>query len=203
MATPPRARATAPSGAVTALPGLPLAEPLPAAPCTGLFSPTGSPGAPAPVPAAPRRVRRYPPTITHKATTMGLKAIKFGTTSDLHLRHPVSDAPLFNDDGTPMIITLAGEHSEDYKAVTRRWQNDMLRRPNRKLNADQVEERSLDLLVAVTKGWAIQWEEGQMLPFSPQAARELYADREHAWIKQQVEQHVYEASNFLGESLRA
>lgn len=134
---------------------------------------------------------------------MSLKSIKIGTTSDLQLRHPVSDALLFNDDGSPMVITLAGEHSEDYKAVTRRWQNDMLRRPNRKLTSEQIEERALDLLVAVTKGWQIQWEDGHLLPFSAQAARNLYADTEHAWIKLQVEGHVHDMSNFLGESSRA
>lgn len=134
---------------------------------------------------------------------MSLKSIKIGNTSDLHLRHPVSDALLFNDDGSPMIISVTGEHSDEYKAVTRRWQNDMLRRPNRKLNAEQVEERALNLLVAVTKGWRIQWEDGELLAFSPEAARTLYSDDEHAWIKLQVEAHVHDMSNFLGESLTA
>lgn len=134
---------------------------------------------------------------------MSLKSIKIGTTSDLHLRHPVSDALLFNDDGTPMLITVAGEHSEDYKAVTRRWQNEMLRRPSKKLTSEQIEQRALDLLVAVTRGWQIQWEDGEMLPFTAAAARTLYDDTEHAWIKLQVEQHVHDMSNFLGESLTA
>ncbi len=134
---------------------------------------------------------------------MSLKSIKIGHTSDLHLRHPATDALLFNDDGSPMVITLAGEHSEDYKAVTRRWQNEMLRRPSRKLTSEQIEERALDLLVAVTRGWQIQWEDGALLPFSAPAARTLYADTEHAWIKLQVEAHVHEVANFLGESSRA
>jgi hypothetical protein len=101
-----------------------------------------------------------------------------------------------------MTIDLVGEHSEEYKAVTRRWQNETLRRPGRKLSAEQIDERSLDLLVAVTKAWHLQWDEG-MLPFSAQQARELYADREYGWIKSQVETYVFEQSNFLGESWMA
>ena len=130
---------------------------------------------------------------------MSIKNITLGHLSQLHLRHPGTDQALYNDDKTPMTITLVGEHSEEYKAVTRRWQNEVLRKPNRKLTAEQVEERGIDLLVACTKGWAIQWDQ-ELLPFSPEAARELYSDREHAWIKNQVETHIYEASNFLGES---
>jgi len=133
---------------------------------------------------------------------MSIKNITLGHLSTLHLRHPGTDALLYNDDKTPMTITLVGEHSDEYKSVTRRWQNEVLRKPNRKLTAEQVEERGIDLLVACTKGWKIQWDEG-LLPFSPEAARELYADREHAWIKNQVEAHIYEASNFLGESSRS
>ena len=34
-------------------------------------------------------------------------------------------------------------------------------------------------------------------------AVELYSDREHAWIKAQVEAYVFEQSNFLGESWMA
>lgn len=130
---------------------------------------------------------------------MGLKNIALGTTAELHLIHPGSGKALYNDDGTPMTITLAGEHSDEYRAVTRRWQNETLRRPNRQLTADQLEERGLDLLAAVTKEWHITLDEG-LTPFSTLAARDLYADRQLAWIKRQVEAFVYEASNFLGES---
>jgi len=130
---------------------------------------------------------------------MAIKDIKLGHLSALHLRHPATDKLLYNDDKTPMVIQLVGEHSEEYKAVTRRWQNEVLRKPNRKLTAEQVDERGIDLLVACTKGWKIQWDQ-DLLPFSAEAARDLYSDREHAWIKNQVEAHLYEASNFLGES---
>ncbi len=133
---------------------------------------------------------------------MNIKSITLGHLSTLHLRHPGTDAALYNDDKTPMTITLVGEHSEEYKAVTRRWQNEVLRKPNRKLTAEQVEERGIDLLVACTKGWQIQGEEG-LMPFSPDAARDLYSDRTLGWIKSQVESHLYEASNFLGESSRS
>ena len=130
---------------------------------------------------------------------MSLKNITLGHTASLHLRHPGTDALLYCDDKSPMTIDLVGEHSEEYKATTRRWQNETLRRPGRKLSAEQIEERSLDLLVAVTKGWHLQWDDG-MLPFSPQQARDIYGDREYGWIKSQVEAYVFEQANFLGES---
>ena len=114
-----------------------------------------------------------------------IQNITFSKTASLHLRHPGTDAPMFCDDKTPMVIELVGEASDEYKAAARRWQNENMSRPGHKLTADQIEDQTLDMLVALTKGWRLQWDDG-LLPFSPQYARELYASPGHEWIKSQV-----------------
>lgn len=133
---------------------------------------------------------------------MNIDDIELLDTSTLHLRHPVSDAPLYTSDGQPMTIELSGENAKEYKATTRRWQNETLRRPNRKLTAEQLEERGLELLVVSTRNWNLEGRDGP-IPFSPRVAHEIYSDPSKSWIRKQVEAHVYDDANFMGELLTA
>jgi hypothetical protein len=131
---------------------------------------------------------------------MNIDAIEINDYSEMPLRHPTTDEPLVMDSGEPMVILLAGEDSPEYKAVMRRWQNEAIRKAGRKLSAEQIETRSFELLAAVTKGWRIEGADGP-IEFSPQAAKELYAQK--AWIKRQVQDWVYEPANFLQGQLTA
>lgn len=120
---------------------------------------------------------------------------------DMPLTHPVTFEPLEMADGTPMSIRLTGEHSGAYKRLQRAFQNETLKSHGKKpLTAEQLEERGLQLLAACTLGWNLQGEDGP-LPFSQANAVALYRDK--PWIRDAVNEFVFNKANFLGESLAA
>lgn len=114
----------------------------------------------------------------------------------LHLRDPFTGEELFNDDKSPMTISLLGKDSEPYRRITRANANKSLNKGRVKLTVEKFEQDGVDLLAAVTTGWHIQF--GQtMLEFSTAKAKELYSDPEYKWVQEQVDEFVAERSNFL------
>lgn len=128
---------------------------------------------------------------------MNIDDIVFSDATDLHLRHPVSDEPLYTADGSPMTIRVGSRDTQAYKDVMTRWQNDRLRRGDRKLTAEMVRANVLDQLAAITLGWNLEGKDGP-IPCTPDTARRLYQDK--TWIRDQVENCFSDLGRFLGEA---
>jgi hypothetical protein len=131
---------------------------------------------------------------------MNIDDIAHIDTSFLHLRHPATDELLFTGAGKPMGIELCSTEAEDYKRVERKFTNQTLKSGNKKLTAEKLENRSLELLAAASLSWSLEGKDGP-IKFSKEAAMTVYAER--PWIKKQVTEHLYEESNFLGSALAA
>ena len=121
--------------------------------------------------------------------------------SFLHLRHPVTDELLYTSDKKPLGIHLSSTESEDYKRVERKFTNQSLKAGStKKLTAEKLESRSIELLSAATTGWTLEGKDGP-IKFSKDAAVTVYAER--PWIKKQVTEHLYDDANFLQGVLAA
>ena len=111
---------------------------------------------------------------------------------------PTGELRVRNADGGPTawVITLAGpEHPERKRrlfARQRRLRATMVK--TGKLPSSDPEDddaEAVDELVACTLGWV-----GSVLPYSPDAARKLYADSKRRWLRDQVSQALEERSLF-------
>ncbi|MFD2112569.1 hypothetical protein [Thiorhodococcus fuscus] len=133
---------------------------------------------------------------------MNIDDIVFAQSYDMPIRHPTTDEPLVMADGSPMFVRVLSSDAEPVKALQTRYRNEALRNPGKRLTAEKIERRSIDQLVAGTVGWAIEGQGGP-IPFSPEAAREIYSDPKKLWLRNQVTAAIYDDSNFLGESKAA
>jgi hypothetical protein len=101
---------------------------------------------------------------------------------------------------TAMVITLAGpEHPERKKRLHSRQRRlrAVLSKTGKLPMSDPEDDEAdeLDDLVACTLGW-----EGCNLPYSAQAARQLYADAKRSWLRSQVKAALEERELFTRAS---
>jgi hypothetical protein len=119
------------------------------------------------------------------------------------LRHPGTQQPLLTSAGEPMFLDLYGAHSERYKSVMRKWQNEALKQRKIKITAEQSEQRGHELLAAITAGWNLEDGDDQPIPPTIDNAMSIYSDPENDWIRAQADDHVFDQANYLGESFAA
>lgn len=112
----------------------------------------------------------------------------------------LTDAQLFNDDDSPMTITVLGADSEVAVRARNAQQNRRLQSgPRAKLTAEGFEADGAAFLAKLTTGWNITLG-GQKPPFTYEAAVKLYSDRKLAFIREQVDAFVADRANFLKAS---
>jgi hypothetical protein len=117
----------------------------------------------------------------------------------LELRGP-DDAQLFNDDGTPMTLTLLGADSDVAVRARNANQNRRLQQgPRMKLTAEGLEADGASYLAKLTVGWNITLG-GQKPPFSYEAAVKLYANPKLAFVREQADAFIADRANFLKAS---
>jgi len=114
----------------------------------------------------------------------------------LILLHPGTRQPL------ALWIDVLGADSDAYqekkREITRNWEERLKRDQRATLTDDEAEEQARELLVVATRGWCDQMSiKGEALPFSPNNARQLYADKRFPWIPEQVYRGVHSRANFL------
>jgi hypothetical protein len=133
---------------------------------------------------------------------MSLREI--GTVKDttvITLRHPDPRKPNpINADGTPMTVTIHGPYSVRYKAALRERQQAWLADSDRStggftLTPDEVESSTRSMLIACIEDWSLTLEGEKKLPFSPEAAEQVFA--EFPWVYEQVAAAAGSVSNFL------
>lgn len=110
----------------------------------------------------------------------------------------LSDRPLQLQDGTPVVIKLAGIDSNRYRKASRAAQDRRLQSMNNrrlKLTAITLEEEALDTLVACTLGWTGIMLDGQLVECTPENIKKVYL--RYPAIKEQVDTFIGDRSNFL------
>lgn len=117
---------------------------------------------------------------------------------------PVDGEPLTQADGKPVTITLVGQDAPECLKVVRKQQarriNTATTAGRLKLTPEEVNDEQVELLAACTKGWAGIENKGEVVPFSPQAAADIYA--EYRWLREQASRFINNRANFLGNSLK-
>lgn len=116
---------------------------------------------------------------------------------ELHLRGP-DDALLFNDDQTPMTITVLGADSDiAVKARNAQTNRYLQRGAKAKITAEGSQSDHDAYLAKITLGWSIMMQPGAMHPFSTEAALALYSDPKFSFVREQVDAAIGERANFL------
>lgn len=119
---------------------------------------------------------------------------------------------------------LLGIDSKAFQKLMRKYEDEdaeQQKRMGRKVyrpSAELKEERQVEMLVAMTIGWdedvcdekgkvisvrsEIELEEGQYIPFSPEAAKEIYTDLGYKFIREQVDAEIGDRRGFLSPPKR-
>jgi hypothetical protein len=129
-----------------------------------------------------------------------LDSLSFRDTTDLQLRHPVTDEPLFDgnpEDGKIVGIALYGTSSKQYRTAITAMQNRQLRRQKQKVNAETLREESVKLLVACSAHGINLDGPGGIALDNEDAFNALYSDPKLAWVKEQVDAALGDPANFL------
>lgn len=106
-------------------------------------------------------------------------------------------AQLFNDDETPMTIGILGADSDVAVKADNATSNRRLAQGSRlKITAESLRSDRAAFLAKITTRWNITMG-GEKPPFSPEAARALYANPKLSFIKDKVEAAHEDRANFL------
>lgn len=100
---------------------------------------------------------------------------------------------------TGIFITVLSRDSETYKDIQKAQSNSRFKqfgksRSSAALTADELEEESMQLLVACTKGWRNMVLHGQELECSAANVRRVYT--EVITIREQVDEAIHDRGNF-------
>lgn len=127
-----------------------------------------------------------------------LNDLSMKDTTELQLRHPVTDELLYADEAKkkPVVIVLFGTGSKQYRNAITAMQNRALKRGKKQASAEVMREESIELLVACSDR-AINLEYNEAPVDNDAAFRSLYSDPAFGWLKDQVDSGLGDASNFL------
>lgn len=128
-----------------------------------------------------------------------LSSIAEQTSADIDILHPTTRAP------TGAVVTLMGSEHPERKRIAfgvQRKLRTTFAKKGRFDMADPEEEAAeeLDRLAAFTLGWKNIGLDGKPLEFSTQAARDLYAKPEMAWLVRQLKAALGDQENFIKSS---
>jgi hypothetical protein len=132
------------------------------------------------------------------------------------LLHPIQQIPI------GIRFYLLGFDSKEAKRILREQETIRLEKQKKSRRGlylstpEETEANGLDLLVGLTTGWdeditdaegkvigvrlEIELKEGQLVPFSPEAVREIYKDLGFSWIKEQVDADIGDRKDFLPQA---
>lgn len=114
----------------------------------------------------------------------------------LELRGP-NGAALFQDDNTPVSITLLGDDSDALARVNNINTNQFLRGTSSGqtgITAEQAKTNEINKFAAATVSWSGITVNGEVLDCTPDNAKSLY--RRFPWIRDQVRAFISDRANF-------
>lgn len=114
------------------------------------------------------------------------------------IKHPLTEEPLKNEDGSEMTITVYAPYSKEYKSVVHGIANKRLKAAQGKKSTEytmeELEAATLESLVKTTKEWNITYGGGKP-KLTEAKAKEVY-DKVF-WIKAQIEGAVETSLDFM------
>lgn len=136
------------------------------------------------------------------SSNFDLSSLAFKETFALHLKHPLDGTLLYADDAQskPIVINLYGKASKQYQRAVTAMQSRALRRQAKKTEAtpEMLQSEALSLLEACSESAENLTLNGKEVK-TKEDLRALYEDPRFSWIKDQVDENLSEASNFLGK----
>jgi hypothetical protein len=141
-------------------------------------------------------------------TDIDLSDLDAGDEGELLIRHPKTLEPTgwiwtFYGPGHPVTISLSNRVAGAAlkKAAARRqaqvngrkWKED-------KENLDQLRAENVDNIVARTKGFTPTRLNGELIEYSPDAAKRLLLERKRGWLLEQISDYLQDEANFVQPS---
>ena len=117
----------------------------------------------------------------------------------MQVRNPTTAAPMLDDAGKPVTITLLGRNSEKFRALQREAQQRRADMASRSIpfGADDVKTENFNYLVGTTIGWSFDTMDALPFAFSEDNSRKLWADGRWAWLNAQAIGFILEEGNFF------
>lgn len=151
---------------------------------------------------------------------MALVSLNTGETANkgraVALLHPVTQMPI------GIRLFVLGSDSKEFKRIQREQEAVRLEKQKKSRRGlylatpEETEANSLNLLVGLTTGWEedviddkgqvtavrgeIELNEGEFVPFSPDAVRRIYSDLGFTWIREQIDAEIGDRRDFLPQA---
>jgi len=118
---------------------------------------------------------------------------------EVMLLHPNTLETIFNDDKSEMTISIAAQHSREYKEAIYEQQDRRIKAMQSKgktttVSASDIEKDAIDLLAKITKSWDITYG-GEKPKLTLSKAKEVYS--EVFWLRNQVEEALLDSVDFM------
>lgn len=128
--------------------------------------------------------------------------IAFKETTDIHLKHPVTDEPLYclasdgkPDKARPMLAVIYGKHTSVYKNAYTRLMKSFQLAGKKQVDAAETEKQAMELLVSCVdkfRNLDIETENGKL---NPDNIESVLTDA--FWIKNQIDRAIVDLENFM------
>ena len=114
------------------------------------------------------------------------------------IKHPLTDEPLKNEDGSDMTISIYAPYSKEYKTVVHGIATKRLKKAQGKgvkeFTMEDMEATTLESMAKTTKEWNITYG-GEMPKLTEAKVKEVY-DKVF-WIRSQLEEAVNNSLDFM------
>lgn len=129
-----------------------------------------------------------------------LNKLALRETTELLLRHPVTEEVLYADDdeSLPVTIIIYGTSSKQYRNALTSMQNRQLKRGKKTASAEQMREEGIELLVACSDKVLNMTYNGKVVD-NDDVFRSLYSDPAYSWVKDAVDAELGNTAAFMKE----
>ena len=127
--------------------------------------------------------------------------IAFKESTEFQLVHPITDEPLEDSKGNPMMVEIFGKHTSMYKNALNKLLKASQKRGKKQSDLNEAQKQGLDLLCDCIGGFInleIETEDGKL---DPNDIRSVLEDA--FWIKDQVDSAIMDLENFTIASKKA
>ena len=130
---------------------------------------------------------------------MDLANLDFGKnpeiTAVMTVIHPITSEEMFQEDGTPVTVTLLGMESSVAKRVTKARAQKQLNKRNQKVDLDEAREFTISLQAKLITASSGLKENGVDLDLTDQATAIDVLTR-YSWLREQIDEFITDRANF-------
>ena len=127
--------------------------------------------------------------------------IAFSESTEIQLVHPITEEPLEDTKGNPMMVEIFGKHTSAYKNALNKLLKASQKKGKKQSSLQEAQKQGLDLLcdcIGGFKNLEIETEDGKL---DPNDIRSVLEDA--FWIKDQVDSAIMDLENFTIASKKA